>query len=67
MYIKWAIRLFLLQLDSAFICYYTMRKTRKASNIERLSNEAQKSQNILKILRENLISVFRPKNKEEIG
>lgn len=44
-----------------------MRETRKASNIERLSNEAQKNQNTLKILRENLIPVFRPKNKEEVG
>ena len=40
---------------------------KKASNIERLSNEDPKNQNTSKILRKNQISVFRPKNKGGVG
>lgn len=59
--------LFLLQLDQAFIFFCTVERKKKVCNIERLFNEAAKSQDTFKILRKNLKPIFRPKNKEEIG
>lgn len=44
-----------------------MKREKKVCNIERLSNEAAKSQHTFEIPKKNLKPVFRPKNKGEIG
>ena len=43
-----------------------MKREKKVCNIERLSNEAAKSQHTFEIPKKNLKPVFRPKNKERL-